>query len=73
MAATPKVRSLTARLAKLREQRDVTVARYESRLKALRESLLAVAEEKTLLLKQQDEEITDLQRELAAIGAVSGA
>jgi len=73
MAATPKVRSLTARLAKLREQRDVTVARYESRLKALRESLQATADEKTLLLRQQDEEITDLQRELAAIGAVSGA
>jgi hypothetical protein len=58
-------------LAKLHEQRDVTVARYEARLKALRESLQAIADEKTLLLKQRDEEISELEAELKAIGAIA--
>lgn len=67
-----KIRSLTARLAKLREQREVIVARYSARIKKLNAQLVALADEKALLITHRDEELLELENELKAIGAVAG-
>lgn len=67
-----KIRKLTARLAKLREQREVIVARYAARLKKLNDQLVAITDEKALLITHRDEELLELENELKAIGAVAG-
>jgi len=71
MAEAAKIRALTARLAKLREQREVIVARYLARIKKLRDQLVAVADEKDLLIRQRDEELAELEAELKAVGAAA--
>ena len=71
MAEAAKIRALTARLAKLREQREVIVARYTARIKRLKDELAAIADEKALLIKQRDEELAELEAELKAVGAVA--
>ena len=71
MAEEEKVRRLMARLAELRERRDVIVARYETRLKALTEQRRGLEEERALLIRQRDEELAELETELKLLGVAS--
>jgi len=72
MAEEETIRKLRATLEKLREQRDLLIARYDTRLSRLRSLLANLADEKELLIKQRDEEIGELQEELKRVGGVAG-
>jgi hypothetical protein len=72
MAEAETIRKLRATLDKLREQRDLLVARYDTRLTRLRKLLANLADEKALLIKQRDEEISELEEELKRVGGVAG-